>query len=100
MLVLSSSAEAATRGRQPAPPQTPPTAGTAMTDEKRKEYKEIAELARRNGTLYFNFKDMDLVDFMWFMSEVLQENFIVPPNKKNQLWLYSIWSSKDKHSLF
>ena len=89
MLVLSSSAEAATRGRQPAPPQTPPTAGTAMTDEKRKEYKEIAELARRNGTLYFNFKDMDLVDFMWFMSEVLQENFIVPPNINSKITIIS-----------
>lgn len=50
---------------------------------------EAAQTMRRSGLVQFNFKDMDLVRFMRFMSEVLQENIIVPPNVNSKITIIS-----------
>ena len=50
---------------------------------------EAAKTMRRSGLVQFNFKDMDLVRFMRFMSEVLQENIIVPPNVNSKITIIS-----------
>ena len=44
---------------------------------------------RRSGLVQFNFKDMDLVKFVRFMSELLQENIIVPPNISAKITIIS-----------
>lgn len=66
---------------QPSAPQQPVSgSGTTLTAEEEHNLIEAAQQMRRSGLVQFNFKDMDLVRFMRFMSEVLQENIIVPPN--------------------
>ena len=44
---------------------------------------------KRAGLVQFNFKDMDLVRFMRFMSEILDENIIVPPNVNAKITIIS-----------
>ena len=63
--------------------------GEAMTEEDEKTLMDAAQAMRRSGLVQFNFKDMDLVRFMRFMSEVLQENFIVPPNITSKITIIS-----------
>ena len=48
-----------------------------------------AQAMRRSGLVQFNFKDMDLVRFVRFMSELLQENIIVPPNVTAKITIIS-----------
>ena len=104
----SSSIESATRrvrraapppqNNQPAPPppaqnqpSTQPQAGQgdAMTPEQEQALMDSASAMRRAGLVQFNFKDFDLVRFMRFMSEVLQENIIVPPNINSKITIIS-----------
>ncbi len=60
-----------------------------MTAEDERTLMEAAQAMRRSGLVQFNFKDMDLVRFMRFMSEVLQENIIVPPNVNSKITIIS-----------
>ncbi|MBR1673036.1 MAG: type II secretion system secretin GspD [Fretibacterium sp.] len=63
---------------QPAPEGA--AAAPAMSPEEEGDLIDAAQAMRRSGLVQFNFKDMDLVKFVRFMSELLQENIIVPPN--------------------
>ena len=49
-------------------------------DSEEKDLIVAAQAMRKAGLVQFNFKDMELVKFVRFMSELLQENIIVPPN--------------------
>ena len=71
--------------------QTQPQAGSGenMTAEEEQALMQAAQAMRRSGLVQFNFKDMDLVRFMRFMSEVLQENIIVPPNINSKITIIS-----------
>ena len=92
MLAVSSCAEGATRRVQAQPgnnTQPQAGAGASMTAEEEQNLIEAAQEMRRSGLVQFNFKDMDLVRFMRFMSEVLQENFIVPPNITSKITIIS-----------
>ena len=50
---------------------------------------EAAQVMKRSGLVQFNFKDMDLVRFVRFMSEILDENIIVPPNVNAKITIIS-----------
>ena len=60
-----------------------------MTPEEQQQLMEAARAMRKSGMVQFNFKDMDLVTFMQFMSEVLEENIIVPPNINSKITIIS-----------
>ena len=49
------------------------------SDAEEKDLIAAAQAMRKAGLVQFNFKDMELVKFVRFMSELLQENIIVPP---------------------
>ena len=51
-----------------------------LSDAEEKDLVAAAQAMRKAGLVQFNFKDMELVKFVRFMSELLQENIIVPPN--------------------
>ena len=63
--------------------------GENMTPEEEQALMDAAKAMRRSGLVQFNFKDMDLVRFMRFMSEVLEENIIVPPNVNSKITIIS-----------
>ena len=89
MILITSGAYGATRRAQPTNTQPPAGAGAEMSGEQENELMEAAKEMRRSGLVQFNFKDMDLVRFMRFMSEVLRENFIVPPNINSKITIIS-----------
>ncbi len=64
-------------------------AGSEMSAEDEQALMDAAKAMRRSGLVQFNFKDMDLVRFMRFMSEVLEENIIVPPNVNSKITIIS-----------
>ena len=89
VLLLSKPMNAATR---PAPVRSEPAlaqTGGDMTEDDEQNLVAAAQAMRRSGLVQFNFKDMDLVRFMRFMSEVLQENIIVPPNINSKITIIS-----------
>ena len=63
--------------------------GTDMSAEEEQALMDAAKAMRRSGLVQFNFKDMDLVRFMRFMSEILEENIIVPPNINSKITIIS-----------
>ncbi|MBQ6918877.1 MAG: type II secretion system secretin GspD [Synergistaceae bacterium] len=63
--------------------------GGDMTEDDEQNLITAAQAMRRSGLVQFNFKDLDLVRFMRFMSEVLQENIIVPPNINSKITIIS-----------
>lgn len=92
--VCSFTAEAATRrtsnrNQQAAAAQQQAGAGAEMSAEDEQALMDAAKAMRRSGLVQFNFKDMDLVRFMRFMSEVLEENIIVPPNVNSKITIIS-----------
>ncbi len=96
LLLFSFSADAATRRRNSNTnnsntPSTQPQsgAGTEMSPEEEQNLMDAAAAMRKSGLVQFNFKDFDLVRFMRFMSEVLQENIIVPPNINSKITIIS-----------
>ena len=98
MLALSTAAsEGATRRRttqnqnpqQAAATQAQSGSGEDMTSEEEQSLIEAARAMRKSGLVQFNFKDMDLVRFMRFMSEILEENIIVPPNINSKITIIS-----------
>lgn len=90
LAVSSVSAEGATR-RANVPQNANAQAGSGenMTPEEEKNLMDAAQAMRKSGMVQFNFKDMDLVRFMRFMSEILQENIIVPPNINSKITIIS-----------
>ena len=63
--------------------------GDNMTVDDEKNLIEAAQTMKRSGLVQFNFKDMDLVRFVRFMSEILDENIIVPPNVNAKITIIS-----------
>ncbi|MBR0232947.1 MAG: type II secretion system secretin GspD [Synergistaceae bacterium] len=93
---VSSDSEAATRRRRTSTATAQETAqssqsgaGDAMTAEEEKNLAEAAKAMKASGLVQFNFKDMDLVRFVRFMSEILDENIIVPPNVNSKITIIS-----------
>ncbi|MBR0221491.1 MAG: hypothetical protein IJQ63_06930 [Synergistaceae bacterium] len=89
---FNNSAFAAARNNQPAAPEgtvelTPEEAAAAEQEER--NLIEAAQAMRRSGLVQFNFKEMDLVKFVRFMSELLRENIIVPPNINAKITIIS-----------
>ena len=74
-------------GADPAP--ATPAGAAVLPPEEEKELISAAQAMRRSGLVQFNFKDMDLVKFVRFMSELLQENIIVPPNISAKITIIS-----------
>jgi general secretion pathway protein D len=73
----------------PAAAPAPAPAAQAKPEEDEKTLIEAAQAMRRAGVVQFNFKDIDLVKFIRFMSELLQENIIVPPNAAGKVTIIS-----------
>lgn len=93
ILAVASVSEGATRRvqnqQQNTGTQAQSGAGASMSAEEEQNLIEAAKEMRQSGLVQFNFKDMDLVRFMRFMSEVLQENIIVPPNISSKITIIS-----------
>ena len=60
-----------------------------LSDAEEKDLVAAAQAMRKAGLVQFNFKDMELVKFVRFMSELLQENIIVPPNISAKITIIS-----------
>ncbi|GHS89938.1 type II secretion system protein GspD [Synergistales bacterium] len=73
----------------PAPTFAAPESLPAAEEDDEKTLVEAAQAMRRAGIVQFNFKDIDLVKFVRFMSELLQENIIVPPNAAGKVTIIS-----------
>ena len=93
VFIISSETEGATRRRSaataPSEPVNQSGSGEAMTAEEEKNLTEAAKAMKKSGLVQFNFKDMDLVRFVRFMSEILDENIIVPPNVNSKITIIS-----------
>jgi general secretion pathway protein D len=50
---------------------------------------EAARIMRDSGRAQFNFSEIDIVSFIRFMSELLDENIIVPPSIKGEISVLS-----------
>jgi general secretion pathway protein D len=50
---------------------------------------ESARLMRASGNVQFNFQDVDVVKFIRFMAELLQENLVLTPNVKGSISVIS-----------
>ena len=63
----------------------------APADENQDEQNLIqaAQMMRRSGMVQFNFTEIDIVKFIRFMSELLQENIIVTPAVKGKVSVIS-----------
>lgn len=61
----------------------------APASAEEKDLIAAAQAMRKAGLVQFNFKDMELVKFVRFMSELLQENIIVPPNISAKITIIS-----------
>ena len=97
MCISASCSQAATRRRtntnannNPANATVPQSgSGSTMTAEEEASLMDAAEAMKLSGLVQFNFKDIDLVRFMRFMSEILEENIIVPPNINSKITIIS-----------
>ena len=88
--ILSLSSMPLNAATRPAPVQPAQAlTGGDMTEDDEQNLITAAQAMRRSGLVQFNFKDLDLVRFMRFMSEVLQENIIVPPNINSKITIIS-----------
>ena len=88
--IISLSSMPLNAATRPAPVQPAQAlTGGDMTEDDEQNLITAAQAMRRSGLVQFNFKDLDLVRFMRFMSEVLQENIIVPPNINSKITIIS-----------
>jgi len=62
---------------------------SAQNNQDEQELLQAARMMRASGKVQFNFSDMDIVKFIRFMSELLQENIIVPPSVKGDISVLS-----------
>ena len=58
-------------------------------DQNEENLIEAASIMRESGAVQFNFKELDIVRFIQFMSELLQENFVVDPSVKGVVTVLS-----------
>ncbi|HPR90544.1 MAG TPA: secretin N-terminal domain-containing protein, partial [Synergistaceae bacterium] len=65
--------------------QTPET----KPDDDEFALLESARLMRASGNVQFNFQDVDMVKFVRFMAELLQENIVLAPNIKGAISVIS-----------
>ncbi len=65
------------------------TQGAEANSQDEKSLIEAAQAMRRAGIVQFNFTDIELVKFVRFMSELLQENIIVPPTVAGKISIIS-----------
>ena len=72
-------------------PSFPAAQEKAPADENQDEQSLIqaAQMMRRSGMVQFNFTEIDIVKFIRFMSELLQENIIVTPAVKGKVSVIS-----------
>ena len=72
-------------------PTFPAAQEKAPADENQDEQNLIqaAQMMRRSGMVQFNFTEIDIVKFIRFMSELLQENIIVTPSVKGKVSVIS-----------
>lgn len=63
--------------------------GGTQQDQDEKSLVEAAQAMRKAGIVQFNFTDIEMVKFVRFMSELLQENIIVPPNVVGKITVIS-----------
>ena len=67
--------------------------GTARAEEGgepgEQELVKMAQAMRQAGQVQFNFKNLDLVKFIRFMSELLEENILVDPTAKGTITIVS-----------
>lgn len=63
--------------------------GGELTPEQEQDLRRAAEEARRKGIVPLNFKDLDIRQFIFFMSVLLEENIIVPPNLNVKITIVS-----------
>ncbi len=64
-----------------------PEAETSADDEF--ALLESARLMRASGNVRFNFQDVEMVKFVRFMAELLQENLVLPPEVKGSISVIS-----------
>ena len=86
-LAFSNAAYAAAKNPDAPAELTPEEAAQAEQEER--DLIEAAQAMRRSGLVQFNFKEMELVKFVRFMSELLRENIIVPPNINAKITIIS-----------
>lgn len=67
--------------------ESPPPSSESPADEP--ALIEAAQKMRRAGVVQFNFSNVEIVKFIRFMSELLQENIIVPPGLTAKVTLVS-----------
>lgn len=94
IMTITQCSEAATRRASRNANNTAATSSASnsnanMTAEDEKNLMQAAQAMKRSGLVQFNFKDMDLVRFVRFMSEILDENIIVPPNVNAKITIIS-----------
>ncbi|HPQ37230.1 MAG TPA: type II secretion system protein GspD, partial [Synergistaceae bacterium] len=58
-------------------------------EESEMDLVQAARLMRESGQVQFNFKDLDILLFVRFMSELLQENILVDPGVKGTITIVS-----------
>ena len=61
----------------------------AQDNADEQELVQAARMMRASGRVQFNFSDIDIVKFIRFMSELLQENIIIPPSVKGEISVLS-----------
>ena len=61
----------------------------AAETETEMDLVQAARLMRESGQVQFNFKDLDILLFVRFMSELLQENILVDPGVKGTITIVS-----------
>jgi len=61
----------------------------AKPDDDEFALLESARLMRASGNVQFNFQDVDMVKFVRFMAELLQENIVLAPNIKGAISVIS-----------
>ena len=57
----------------------------AVSAEEEKMMTDAAQAMRKAGVVQLNFKDMDIARFVYFMSEVLQENIAVTSDMREKI---------------
>ncbi len=66
-----------------------PQFDVSQAAEDEMDLVQAARLMRESGQVQFNFKDLDILLFVRFMSELLQENILVDPGVKGTITIVS-----------
>ncbi len=67
-----------------------PLAAQGVDEESSEEALiEAARVMRESGRVQFNFKDLEIIKYVRFMSELLEENILVDPSVKGEVTIIS-----------